>query len=794
MNSAILSAMLVGRRVLGEWSIGTNRCLWILAVVGIAGCPNDPDPPPLVEDVFGELGEIVPSATSEQRDTFQQGEAVARHKFTAEEGLGPTFNVTFCAACHEKPVSGGGASRYRNFLLVGQALDGGGRTELGANGVLPHFSLEDGRRDTDEGANHFALRNPIPFFGIGLLAEITEEEILSRADPRDANGDGIRGRPNFDRGFVGRFGRKAQTVSIEAFIRGPLNNHLGITSNPLSEESRARLPIASPVEVRDSQSMLVAGSTPGVAQPQAAAPDLPLADGDDAPDPELSEEDLFALVSWTMLLAAPEPEPLTDETRRGRDMFEAAQCVLCHAPRLNGPRGAVPAYTDLLLHDMGSELADGVTVGRASESEFRTQPLWGIAPVGPYLHDGRADTLDEAIRLHGGEAEASRDAYAALTDEERDALVAFLESLGGRALKTPGLLSPDAPVATDGYGAPLPDTEMDRFITGRALFDSDITLAGGLGPAFNGDGCRSCHFDPIIDGVPTVGGAGPAGVDVTRQAIVVDGMFMAPPGGTMAHRHLVASERPETNDDVTLIETRQTPTTLGMGLIDRIAEADIVANEDPDDMDGDGISGRVHELPDGRVGRFGWKGGVPSTAEFVRDAMFNELGMTTAEQSGLTFGGASDDDDVSDPEISAADMEAITYFLNQLAPPPRTSEDSAAETAGESQFETIGCADCHRQMQTSDGTAVNAFSDFLLHDIAPTDFVGIEDGMATMREFRTAPLWGLGQSAPYMHDGRSFTIEDAIARHESEASAARMAYEALSAAERAQVLAFLQSL
>ena len=164
---------------------------------------------------------------------------------------------------------------------------------------------------------------------------------------------------------------------------------------------------------------------------------------------------------------------------------------------------------------MGPELADGVSVGQASGSDFRTQPLWGLAASGPYLHDGRADTVDEAIRRHGGEAERARRAYDALPEAERARLLAFLRSLGGADRLSDGLLTVDAPVpapgALGGPAASLPEAEAARFARGRALFDRDFRKADGLGPRFNGDACRSCRFDPVL------GGAGPADVDVVRH-------------------------------------------------------------------------------------------------------------------------------------------------------------------------------------------------------------------------------------------------------------------------------------
>lgn len=520
-------------------------------------------------------------------------------------------------------------------------------------------------------------------------------------------------------------------------------------------------------------------------------------------DPELSEQALFDLVSWAMLLAAPEPDAPTEATEAGRAIFEEINCTGCHIPALRSPRGMIPAFTDLLLHDMGPDLADDVQMGLAGDPdeceggvrgcEWRTQPLWGVVATGPYLHDGRADTLDEAIRLHGGEGTRSREAYEALSDEERQLVIGFLESLGGRDDVSEGLLPPNAPVPGVGEdGGPvraLDEGDMARFVRGRALYDRDTGITGGLGPFFNGDSCRACHSMPVI------GGAGPLGTDVSRHGSFDGSVFTPPVQGTMAHHHASATNvRPPFDGESNVIETRQTPTNLGLGLIDRIPEAQILANEDPDDLDADGIRGRAHVLPDGRVGRLGWKANVPSTVEFVRDALFNEMGVTLPEQEGLTFGAGSDSDAAADPEITVSELEDMAFFMNTLAPPARVREDPTAEDAGEMVFEMIGCVSCHRTMETEDGTPVLVYSDLLLHDVQEDDFVGIADGAAGHRDFRTAPLWGIGRTAPYMHDGRAFTIEDAIACHFGEAEASRVAYESLDAASRAALLAFLQSL
>lgn len=753
---------------------------WLTMLVVLAGCPEPDGEPQIAPDIFAPLGEPLPAASEEQRATFERGREVAEHRFTPSEGLGPQINVTFCASCHERPVIGGSAPRYRDFYLIGAQLGDGSFVPGGRNGVLTSYGFHGApsRPTEDEGTNVRAHRNAIPFFGTGLIAEIPEDAILIREDPEDEDGDGISGRANYDRGFVGRFGRKAQTVSIEAFIRGPLNNHLGITSDPLTEEQKARLPVPS------------ASFEPDMMPRQAAAPEEPLTDDDDIPDPELAGEDLFDLVSFAMLTAAPRPSEPTEASLRGEALFGEVGCADCHVPALEGPRGLVPLYSDLLLHDMGAALADGIVQNLATGAEFRTQPLWGIAAVAPYLHDGRADTLREAILWHGGEARNSRKAFEALSENEQADVVAFLESLGGAEQKSPGLLPPESPIPEPGEpGAPLPlagEAELEQFLAGRALFDRDMPLSKGLGPLFNGDSCRACHFDPVV------GGAGPLGLNVMRHGTMSeDGTFEAPDYGTILHK-LTTWDRPrfEHTSAHNIFEPRQTPTLLGLGLIDGIDPDDIVANEDPEDLDGDGVSGIAHILPDGRLGTMGWKAQVPSVREFVRDAMGAELGLTSPEEDAFTFGAFTDDDDVPDPELTSKEIDEVAFFISKLAPP----QPKADVPGGLALFETVGCDACHiPELPGADGP-VRLYSDLLLHDVAPLGTPGIDDGMGTGTNFRTPPLWGLSDTAPYMHDGGAETVEDAIMAHDGEAQAVRAAYESLSEAERTTLLDFLESL
>ena len=785
----------------------------IIAHLFIFGCHDNEDRLSMATGVFAPMGDIRPDATEEERALFEEGLAVAIHRFTAEEGLGPYFNVTFCGGCHEKPDFGGSAGHYRDFYIYGETLQSGAFSPSGPrSGVLTTFS--NAKFDTEEEADEsqftpttkvdpeqaatlYTIRNPIPFFGIGLLAEVPEAEILSRADPDDQDGDGISGRPNYDQGYVGRFGLKAQTVSIENFIRGPLFNHLGITSDPLSPAKQAQLPVPSVAEDRfdvAEQALEVQllhlenGEIPLDVRryAQSAAPSEPLTDEDEVPDPELSEDDLFALVSWAMLLAAPLPGVPDTLGERGEGLFHAMQCAQCHTPALKGPRGLIPAYSDLLLHDMGDELADGIVMALAGGSEFRTQPLWGITATGPYLHDGRAGTLDEAIVMHGGEAEGSRNLYVNAEVEDRDALIAFLESLGGLDQQSGGLLPPNSPLAQiRGLGRPRNELNADElalFLRGRARYDRDVSEGEGLGPSINGDSCRGCHFEPGI------GGAGPSGVSAVRLVNPTEMPLQGHDGQVIKrftfHNHPPTSSH---SNEQTMYEVRQALPSYGLGILDEIPDEAIIENADPDDDNEDGIRGQVRVDQNGRVGRFGWRAQLPTLTEFVADALSVELGLTLPVELGLEAAEYEDQDAVPDPEIDLEEFSALVFYLRELAPPEVIVEVGREQDVelGRRLFIEAQCAACHIPKLTDD-QSYEAYTDLLLHQVQDTD-IGSE------RSFRTPPLWGVGDTGSYWHDGRATTLWDAILLHGGEAKRSKTLATDLSMEEREALIYFIQS-
>lgn len=345
------------------------------------------------------------------------------------------------------------------------------------------------------------------------------------------------------------------------------------------------------------------------------------------------------------------------------------------------------------------------------------------------------------------------------------------------------------------WGGPdriLTDIEMEQWIRGRKIFDKDWRQSDGLGtPDMNADSCRACHQQPVI------GGGGALDTNVTQFGNDNGGAgpFVILPGGLVASklRRPDTPGREDADPSADLFEQRQTPSLLGAGLIDGIADSVILANEDPFDNDGDGVRGVARFIDTGsalEVGKFGWKSQIPTVSDFVRDALSGEIGLTVFDD-GRGFGLLVDSDNVPDPEIPLPDYQDLIFYNQHLAAPPRAG-GSVAE--GEALFTSVGCATCHIPELPGANGPVALYSDLLLHDIHDVDFRGTAEADAGVGLYRTPPLWGLRRSAPYLHDGRASTIEAAIEQHFDEAENSRLSYEALTSSEKEQLLLFLQDL
>lgn len=362
-------------------------------------------------------------------------------------------------------------------------------------------------------------------------------------------------------------------------------------------------------------------------------------------------------------------------------------------------------------------------------------------------------------------------------------------------------------------GDPLPGldpAQLQRFETGKTAFNRVFTPEDGLGPLFNADSCGECHEDPVAGGVGDE-------VEVHAAKFVppasCDPLFQE--GGPVIQQRATpllqakGINKEQIPPSATGQALRTTPPVFGFGLIDAIPEAAILAKEDPDDADGDGISGRANRFFDGRLGRFGRKALVPTLSEFNAGAFPLEQGVTTPFQPvEETINGQPvppDTDPAADPEIPASETDAVNDFVRFLAPPARKSVTDAAEKAlvaeGEKVFQDIGCAKCHTpsfKTGPSDVPALNQktvflYSDLLLHDMG-AESADICLGMATPSEFRTELLLGLRFREKFLHDGSAASVEEAIRRHGGEGLAARQAFEKLADKSKKALLAFLDTI
>jgi CxxC motif-containing protein (DUF1111 family) len=243
-----------------------------------------------------------------------------------------------------------------------------------------------------------SLRNATPLYGLGLIEEVADQVILANA----ASQTGMKGRPNLvkdrlGRKSIGRFGWKGDVANLEQFVADAFRNEIGITS-PLAPQDVA----------------IAADSTCGQTRPGL---------DDDG-------SIIRAVTANLVALPAPLPERTAAKSyQQGQQLFSSAGCVSCHTPALLSGRGKVALYSDLLLHDMGPALNDGIVQSSATGAEWRTTPLWGLRLRTRFLHDGRAATPAEAILTHDGEGAAAARAFRQLAHDDRKALLDFLSVL-----------------------------------------------------------------------------------------------------------------------------------------------------------------------------------------------------------------------------------------------------------------------------------------------------------------------------------------------------------------------------
>jgi CxxC motif-containing protein (DUF1111 family) len=289
-------------------------------------------------------------------------------------------------------------------------------TQLGGTLIHSTAIAPEVQENIPAPANVIAHREATPLFGLGLIEAISDKDIIAQTLVRKP--DGIQGRASMITDVVsgqlrvGRFGWKAQQATLLAFAGDAYRNEMGITNRYF------------PTEVAPNGNATLLAIYDKVADPE------------DIPDPITGKADIDTFADFMRYLAPPPRLQLTPMAAMGENLFRQLNCVVCHQPSLDTDVNPVPAlnkqkvwlYSDLLLHDMGL-LGDGIQQADAQIHEMRTPPLWGLRFSGPYLHDGRAATIDEAIRDHDGEARISRDRYLSLTPAQQSELVEFLKTL-----------------------------------------------------------------------------------------------------------------------------------------------------------------------------------------------------------------------------------------------------------------------------------------------------------------------------------------------------------------------------
>ncbi len=379
------------------------------------------------------------ASVSQGRELFIAQWQVAPGTRPVLDGLGPLFNANACTACH---VSDGRIAPYNDdgtvdssFLFRISDKNGnphpifGTQIQTQSTDQIPEASITwvqngstkkiDFISSVDISSDGYNISGRIAphLLGMGLLDLVSDETILEYEDPDDLNNDGISGRAHWvnEEGEtrLGKFGWKAINSTLRTQNAGALVQDMGLTSSVNMDEN-----------CTDEQTICSTQENGGT--------------------PEVSESSLQAIVNFMMALGVPqrriENQEIFDE---GAKIFESINCASCHRPTMTTGKSEkfqslnnqkIYAYTDLLLHDMGEGLSNGVREKNAQAKEWRTPPLWGIGIVekkkgARFLHDGRASSIQEAIEYHGGEAQNAKDKFMQLDNIQKEKLLTFLRGI-----------------------------------------------------------------------------------------------------------------------------------------------------------------------------------------------------------------------------------------------------------------------------------------------------------------------------------------------------------------------------
>ncbi|MEX0648045.1 MAG: di-heme oxidoredictase family protein [Balneolaceae bacterium] len=398
-------------------------------------------------------------------------------------------------------------------------------------------------------------------------------------------------------------------------------------------------------------------------------------------------------------------------------------------------------------------------------------------------------------------------------------------------------LYPGFPEENEVLDAPLENLTPEQLalhLKGDEEFGRQFSAKDGLGPVFVGQACDACHPGE---------GKGHLVLNLSRFGKMENDSFnpMTEQGGPQLQNRAIPGFSPEKiPEEATGVAEFTAPVIVGLGYLEALDDSTILNMADPDDRDGDGISGRpslidstdflvevasLSELVEGGnesrfqihegkfIGRFGKKGITINLLHQAVTAYHQDMGLTTDLIPGDLFNvqaaGISSEDDVPDPEIPSSVVSNVVFYLKTLRAPQRRDASHPEVMAGEKMFNQIGCASCHvPELKTGRSsipqiseTEFYPYTDLLLHDMGPELDDGYTEGSAETSEWRTAPLWGLGLAGEfqggtpfYLHDGRAKSLREAIEYHGGESAQSRNAFRSLTEEEKEQVIRFLKSL
>lgn len=372
--------------------------------------------------------------------------------------------------------------------------------------------------------------------------------------------------------------------------------------------------------------------------------------------------------------------------------------------------------------------------------------------------------------------------------------------------------SPDDDQVLDGPIEGLSAEQKRMFLRGDVAFNDEVfTRETGLGPLFVASSCGTCHAGD---------GKGHPFTTLTRfgQSDTISNQFLQRGGPQLQHRSIIGFAGEQIPAGA-VFSSFTPPANTGLGFVDAVSDAALLALADENDADGDGISGRPNwisvpqyatlrqgsiERGGKYIGRFGKKGATYDLLQQTVTAYNQDMGINSTYEHFNTYNGQD-----ADPEVTNQTVQDVVFYLQALKAPVQRLQNDADVQAGQQLFNSIKCGSCHTpQLQTGNFqiTALahqtfSPYSDFLLHDMGPALNDGYTEGTALPAEWRTPPLWGLGlsknsQGGAYflLHDGRAKSIEAAISLHGGEGQQSKLAFQNLSLTDKANLIKFLESL